>query len=85
MKRITLIVFICISAPFFGQEYNGIIKNRDSDSSITFANVLWKKKQIGTVADVNGEFSIPFITNDTLVVSAIGFKISNTSTNDLIF
>ena len=83
MTRITLIIFFCISATLFGQEYNGIIKNRDSDSSITFANVLWKKKQIGTVADVNGEFSIPFITNDTLVVSAIGFKISNTSTNDL--
>ncbi|MBL57382.1 MAG: hypothetical protein CMP61_09350 [Flavobacteriales bacterium] len=64
----TQVVFV------FAQNLQGLVSNHEGNIPIPYANISWVKNHTGTVANSRGEFSIPFFTNDSLVISAIGFQ-----------
>jgi hypothetical protein len=73
-----LILFILISNLFFCQEtkLNGKVFGK-KNTLLEFANVGIKNKNIGTIADVNGFFTI-YLPNenlaDSLTISYVGYK-----------
>lgn len=55
------------------QNFQGKVIDKTTRMEIPFANVVWIVHQVGTVANLNGEFEIVKLTNDTLSFSAIGY------------
>lgn len=82
MKRIFVIKFFVflVLSPGFAQQFihiKGAIENADHRDAVPFAHVGICNKAIGTVSNEDGmfEFKIPpYLSNDTLCVSAIGFR-----------
>jgi len=82
MKRTLIVTFFPIFLFFqgFGQEsihLKGSVINLDSEEKVSFAHVGICGKAIGTVSNEEGYFEIkiaPYLINDTLCISAIGFK-----------
>lgn len=68
------ILLFSFSFPGFAQDIN--IKGQVTDASgetIIGANVLVKNKNIGTVTDIDGNFTIQAASNDILEISYIGY------------
>lgn len=80
MKNL-IILFLVLSLQIFSQQshLSGIVKDADSHFLLESANVFIKGKNIGTATDQFGKFALigKFSPNDTLVVSFIGYNISN--------
>lgn len=59
------------------QEINGYVMSKDGDG-IAFAAIYLKEKNIGIVADLEGQYRLPISilseTTDTLVFSSIGYE-----------
>lgn len=82
MKRILIVKFFLLFffLQGFGQEsihLKGRVINFDSEEEVSFAHVGICGKAIGTVSNEDGYFDLkiaPYLINDTLCISAIGFK-----------
>lgn len=78
MKLVAIITLILvhITSIVIGQEYSGKVENTDC-TPIEFVNIGIPLKSIGTVSDLNGDYTID-LTNqsdsDSLKFSCIGFK-----------
>lgn len=78
MKNLRLLI-ICFVFPIMvkGETFSGHILNKKTNIPVEYANIGVLKKNIGTVADNHGKYTLfidPQYDNDTLMVSCIGFK-----------
>lgn len=80
MKRVfTVCFFVFLLFEVYGQQsiqIKGKIINPDNNDRVPFAHVGLCNKAMGTVANEDGEFDFkipPYLVNDTLCVSAMGF------------
>ena len=76
MKKIFLFLF-CLQAPLlFAQTWKitGNISASDDPFPVTGANITLKGTTIGTISDLDGNFSISASKGDILVFSFIGYK-----------
>lgn len=78
---LSFIIIFLISLNTFGQQtIKGKILNSTTQEPIQYANIGFKKSNVGTISNPDGSFSlyIPANTlNDTLIVSSIGFGSKN--------
>jgi len=75
-KIIPILIFIVSTQQLFGQNLQGITIDKKSKNPIEYVNIGIKYKNIGTVSDNNGKFSIELnaqYDNDTLIFSCIGY------------
>jgi len=75
-KLSTLLIFLALPFLSWGQEITirgNIVSATDSEPVIG-ANVLIKGKNVGTVTDIDGNFSLEAGRTDVLVISYIGFE-----------
>ena len=74
MKHLIFFLFFLLSTTAFAQErtISGTISDSDG-SPLPGANVLIKGSSGGTIADVNGKYSLNASTGDILVISFIGY------------
>lgn len=73
MKLVFSFILILSFNAVVAQKLNGRVID-DEDNPIPFANVYWKRSNIGTIGDLEGVFNIDVpIEKDTLVISATGF------------
>jgi hypothetical protein len=97
MKRVLFSIIIILLIVYNGvaQEsitLRGEVLNSDNETAVSFAHVGLCEKAIGTVSNEDGifEFKVaPYLINDTLCISAIGFitykeRISNLMNTDFM-
>ena len=73
-----LILFILISCHsiYSQNNYEGVVLLKDNKQSnpVVGANVYWQNTSIGSVTNLEGEFSIPLVSSsDKLIISSVGF------------
>ncbi len=77
MKNLFALLFL-INSVLFAQNITikGKVLNYRDNKPLQNANILVKSKNIGTVTDANGDFLLKgsISTNDTLIISYIGFE-----------
>lgn len=72
----TGVLLLCISGIIHSQTISGVVKDEDNNP-IEFANIGIVFKDVGTVSDYNGKYSINITgqsATDTLKVSCIGYE-----------
>jgi len=81
MKRVILITLLFFTFfSVYGQTHiiiEGEIIEKESGEAVSFAHIGLCDKAIGTVSNQNGEFELkipPYYINDSLCISAIGYK-----------
>lgn len=76
IKKWFLLLFLALIAFSQPTIIEGYVYDASNKEPIPFANVFIKGTTTGTSTDINGHFylHIPTLTNDTLVVSVIGYK-----------
>lgn len=79
MIRFFFIVFNFICSLLFAQNQiqgNVFANNKDGSSfPLSGANILWEGTSLGTMSDIDGNFTLPYKdSNTTLVVSYVGYK-----------
>ncbi len=90
MYRFVFVAFVFISSYGWAQNYvliEGAIKDDGSLEKIPYSHVVIERYRIGTVANEDGQFlfKIPkYATNDTVSISAIGYKTANFVGSSLI-
>jgi len=93
IKQTLIIVFVLASNMLYGQSIiTGSVVNEENESPIGYVNIGIVGKNIGTVSDKEGKFSLLIESqqmNDSLLFSCIGFephsvKISDIRENDII-
>ncbi|MFW5760953.1 MAG: SusC/RagA family TonB-linked outer membrane protein, partial [Cyclobacteriaceae bacterium] len=86
MKRLLLFfnIFILSSVIVLAQDNNvtGTIISEVDGSPLPGVNVVVKGTDIGTVTDINGEFSLAAAADATLVISFIGYETTEVSVNN---
>lgn len=82
-KQLLLIALLLVSTFSFSQELKGkITEATTANQSLPGANIQWLNTQIGTSTDENGEFSIPYNSENTkLVISFVGFETDTLTVN----
>lgn len=82
MKKIITIILLCWSVLVCGQDvFSGMIIDGESGEVLPYVNVGVVGKNVGTVTDINGVFSLEIDAKydaDTLMMSMIGYE-------DLVF
>ncbi len=70
-------------APQISYEISGIVKDKATGEGVPFATVFFPGSDVGTPADLDGRFSLPFTRppGDTLRVTAIGYSTWNRRIN----
>lgn len=76
-----LIVVLCYTSLFFGQNRSTHYLMTKQKKPIEFASIYFREK--GTYSNEIGKFEIEIIKHDTLYVTAIGYKLYKVSTVDL--
>ncbi len=77
MQKIITIVLLLISQLHGTAQISGKVFDSETKEPIAFANIGLLGKSIGTVSDVQGNFSLPISESnnkDTLVISMLGFE-----------
>ncbi|GHA31291.1 TonB-dependent receptor [Salinimicrobium marinum] len=77
MKNIFLLLFIAVTTFSYGQNsLNGQVKDESTNQPVVGATVYISKLDIGTITDLDGEFSFQGISNGTynLLVSSLGYS-----------
>lgn len=77
MRQIVLLLFVCLSAGCFAQTQQGFsakVYQAGTDSAMEGVSVLNRRSKATTTTDHSGFFRIIASENDTLVLSAVGFK-----------
>ena len=74
MKHLLFLLFLLVSTSVFSQtKVSGVIKD-DSGYPVSFANVIFKDSQEGTISDENGRFYLESAkTYKTVIFSFLGF------------
>lgn len=82
-KQLFLIALFLVSTFSFSQELKGkITEATTANQSLPGASVQWLNTQIGTITDENGEFSIPYSSENTqLIISFVGFETDTLTVN----
>ena len=82
-KQLLLIALFLVSAFSFSQDLKGKITDASTaNQSLPGASVQWLNTQIGTITDENGEFSIPYSSENTqLIISFVGFETDTLTVN----
>lgn len=71
----TVFIFYETSSRAQKTKIRGIVKDKQTNQPISFANVTFKNSSIGTVTNTDGEFFIETRENyDTLLISFVGYK-----------
>ena len=83
MRKIGFIILFFASVFSKAQNLQGTIIDSITQLQIPFANIVWVGHQVGTIADLNGEFQIIKYNNDTLSFSAIGYQELKLHSKDL--
>ncbi|MFK8006667.1 MAG: carboxypeptidase-like regulatory domain-containing protein [Saprospiraceae bacterium] len=80
------LLFCCIQLFSFGQiTIKGKILNKKNKEPIPYVNIGIPKHAQGTVSDEDGNYFLKFNdSNDTVIISAIGFFSQNKSVNELL-
>jgi len=83
--RITIAIIVGFFTSAFSQEVNvkGIVFDRDSVTSMSYAYVVNKNSTTGTLTDEKGRFSIRIKLGDTLSFSYLGYSVTKLCTNTL--
>ena len=90
MKHILLLLLIIPALVFSQQKVSGSILELQNNKEVPlpFANVFWLDSQVGTVTDIDGNFSIEYSSDRTkLVMSYVGYTtdtISVTNPNTFV-
>lgn len=74
--RLMILFFLLYCNTLFGQNISGIVINSKSKVPVEYVNVGIVMKNIGTVSDFNGKYSLSIdsqFDNDTLLFSSIGY------------
>lgn len=75
MKFYFLIIALFISSSLLSQnKYTGVIIDKHSEKRVPFANVYLSNKNAGTYSNNHGIFSIEANSEDTIVISFIGYE-----------
>ncbi len=80
MKNIVTIILIVISGSAIAQQYSGYIVDAVTHEPVPFVNIGIVHRSYGTVAQMDGSFSLTLsdrYTNDTLRISMIGYTTQN--------
>lgn len=82
---ITITVLVAIVSATFSQEVivRGIVFDRDSVTSMSYAYVVNRNTTTGTLTDEKGKFSIHIKLGDTLSFSYLGYGVTKLFTNAL--
>ena len=87
MKVLIIILFSVITHSVFGQlKISGIVEQSDG-SIVSYANIGIRNKNVGTVSNEKGEFTILIpqnFLNDTLSFSCVGFEELNLKIKNII-
>jgi len=84
--RFLLLLLFCNVGFMFSQSIRGVVSCQANAQTVAFANIGIVGKNVGTVSDVNGNFSIniaPEFENDTLLFSCIGYSPVKVKISDL--
>lgn len=76
-KNLCLLLFFLNSILIVGQSYAGFVKNQISNEPLSYVNIGIVGKNVGTVSDLDGSFSIELnsdFDDDSLRFSYIGYK-----------
>lgn len=71
-----IIVFFLLTITGFctlAQDISGIVKDGKSNQPMPFVNIWFKGTSHGTITDVDGNFTLASIKNDTLCFSSVGY------------
>ena len=78
MKNLFSFIYFLPIFIFAQDKIEGIIMSPSSDGtqlSVSGANVIWKGTSIGTISDLDGNFTLPYNTSyKQLIISYIGYK-----------
>ena len=77
INAVLLFVFLFSSIPVYSQSLKGKVLSTSTNTGIGFVNVVIVGKNIGTVSDVDGNFSLEHVNifdNDSLRFSIIGYE-----------
>src|SRR6187455_2270243 len=78
MARILLAVLSLVGFDLFSQSiYSGIVKDSVSSKPLSYVNIGIVNKDVGTVSDKDGKFSITIdekFNNDSLRISIVGYE-----------
>ena len=70
-------IFVICSVPLFSQktplQFSGIITDT-STNKLSLVHVIISNRLKGTISDIDGNFSIPVYSDDTLLFSRLGYK-----------
>lgn len=87
IKKIIIFVFLCLTN-IFAQNDQTTIRGRIVDGQnlfpLSFANIAYENKQIGTSSDEDGNFSISYYKNSNIIFSFIGYKSIVVNSDDLL-
>lgn len=82
--RIFLIgILLWFGQNLYAQNMQGNVKDAEVGKPIEFASVYYKIKNSGVYTDLNGNFKFNQIPNDTLIISALGYKKIEIPSSDL--
>jgi len=88
MKATTIILFLlCSNVLLFGQTISGTVFEKDSEIPVEYVNIGIVGKNIGTVSDQNGRYTLqiaPEYHNDTLRFSCIGYHSHSIKVSDFV-
>jgi len=72
--KVAIVIIIAFTnINIYAQEISGNIHDEETKEPIPFVNVWFKGTTYGTMTDVNGNFMLPSVKNDTLIFSSVGY------------
>ncbi len=74
MNKVILVLLLFVGVNSYAQTINGRISDVNLAKPIGYASVYYKVKNSGVYSNNSGTFSLGLVPNDTLIISAIGFK-----------
>ncbi len=86
MNKLLILFLLLSSNTIFGQVIKGTLLNAGNHKPIEFANIGIVGKNIGTVSDLHGNFSLKVNAdnnNDTVLISVIGYESLSLKISDL--
>jgi len=87
MKYLFALIITLITNNIYCQDLTGKVYNSETEKPISYVNIGILGKNIGTVSDINGNFGlilIPNNSNDSLRISCIGFQPKTYLISDLV-
>lgn len=67
-------LFMFTTSMVYGQNLSGRVVDKDTQKPIGFASIFYKSKNLGIYTENDGSFKIESVSNDTLVINALGYQ-----------